>query len=328
MPQKNPDMIGNTEQAEPIEATEVTREDVAALQEDVVRLRSEIETLQTALRAYKARRQARAIRPAPPLPVTEPLSHHLISGRALTLLLTLYLPALILAELTMIANPFAGSVIYSVILVTLSLYVSLTQVEPAHHLFIMMAFPPLIRLISLAMPSTQLSIIYEYALISIPVFLAARIALNRLQITWSVIGYHFKGILFQLLVASTGFILGYAQYLLLQPEPLIIELSLQRFLLAALILLIATGFIEELVFRGIMQRTAVALINRSGIIYIAAVYTILHIGYQSVPNLLFVFVTSLYFGWIVLRTQNLVGISICHGIMNIMLLLIMPSISI
>jgi hypothetical protein len=57
----------------------------------------------------------------------------------------------------------------------------------------------------------------------------------------------------QVLVALTGMSLEYIVYRILQPAPLARNLAWEEMWLPALILLVCTGFAEELIFRGMMQ---------------------------------------------------------------------------
>lgn len=67
-----------------------------------------------------------------------------------------------------------------------------------------------------------------------------------------------------------GIGLGYIEYLILRPEPLASAFTWTAIWLPALILLISTGFLEEYIFRGIMQVTAVQQLGRLvGVSYVA-----------------------------------------------------------
>jgi len=128
----------------------------------------------------------------------------------------------------------------------------------------------------------------------------------------------------QFLVTLTGFAFGIAEYYILRPEPLIASPTWQSMLSAGLILLVCTGFAEELIFRGVIQRAAVQALGRFGLLYVALLFAILHIGYRSVADMILVFVVALLFGWVAEATWSLLGISLSHGLTNIVLFLVMP----
>jgi membrane protease YdiL (CAAX protease family) len=92
-----------------------------------------------------------------------------------------------------------------------------------------------------------------------------------------------------------------------------------------LILLICTGFAEELIFRGMMQRTATETLGQAyGILYVSAIFAILHAGHQSVIEVFFVFGVALFFGLTRSVTGSILGVSIAHGLTNIFLFLALP----
>jgi membrane protease YdiL (CAAX protease family) len=128
----------------------------------------------------------------------------------------------------------------------------------------------------------------------------------------------------QLLVAAGGLGLGYLEYLILRPEPLANSFNLQSLWLPALMLLIFTGFLEEWIFRGLMQRASVSILQKYGPWYISFLFAVLHIGYKSWLDILFVFLVGFLFSLVVQRTRSLFGVTLSHGLTNISLFLIFP----
>ncbi|MEE9202286.1 MAG: CPBP family intramembrane glutamic endopeptidase, partial [Dehalococcoidia bacterium] len=113
------------------------------------------------------------------------------------------------------------------------------------------------------------------------------------------------------------------EYLIIHPKPLAAAFGL-GIVFPALVLIATTGFVEELVFRGIMQRAFIEGVGRRGIIYVSVVFAVLHIGYLFAADVAFVFVVSLFFAWMRERTGSLLGISLAHGITNAVLYLVAP----
>jgi uncharacterized protein len=140
-----------------------------------------------------------------------------------------------------------------------------------------------------------------------------------------VVGFNGKRPLIQIMIALNGMGLGFIDYLILKPEALNSNLTFQMTILPALILLLSTGFVEELAFRGVMQRTA-SVFGSWGWVYIAAVYAILQLGRDSILHCMFVFLVALFFGWVVKKTKSLMGVSFAHGFLNIGLFLVFPHI--
>ena len=95
-------------------------------------------------------------------------------------------------------------------------------------------------------------------------------------------------------------------------------------MLHALILLVATGFAEELIFRGVLQRVCGVVFGGWGLVYVSALFAVLHVGYLSAADVAFVFAIAMFFSWVVKRTGSLLGVTLSHGITNIFLFLVVP----
>ena len=65
-------------------------------------------------------------------------------------------------------------------------------------------------------------------------------------------------------------------------------------------------------------------LGRFGLLYVALLFAVLHIGYRSVLDVVFVFGVALLFGWVAEATWSLLGVTLAHGVTNIVLFLIMP----
>src|SRR5881396_2215466 len=93
----------------------------------------------------------------------------------------------------------------------------------------------------------------------------------------------------------------------------------------AVVIFLATGLSEELIFRGILLRRAVeALGGRYGLLYVTAIFASLHIFFLSGFDLVFVFGVGLFYGFVALKTKNLWGVILSHSLGNVILYLIAP----
>jgi uncharacterized protein len=132
------------------------------------------------------------------------------------------------------------------------------------------------------------------------------------------------GFLWQVLWGYTGLFLGCIEFFILGSTPFASGISTHQIWLPALILLVFTGFLEEIIFRGVLQITALQYLGKTGILYISVVFTLLHLGYYSILNLAFVFFVALLFGWFAKRSKSILGVCLAHGLINIMVYLIIP----
>jgi membrane protease YdiL (CAAX protease family) len=135
-----------------------------------------------------------------------------------------------------------------------------------------------------------------------------------------------------MLIPVLGLGLGFLEYSILRPQPLLEGLTWANAWWPALLLFVSTGVVEELIFRGVMQKSAVELFGNRGIVYVSVIFTVLHMGWavgQDAPalawlDLVFVFGVALLFGWIVKKTGSLLGVILCHGVINVALFIAGP----
>lgn len=185
---------------------------------------------------------------------------------------------------------------------------------------------PLIRIISLTLPLAQLEPPLRYVSAGIPMalggFLAARAAgfrVEQIGLTWRRAGWQLVAIL-----ASVGF--GFLEFVILRPAALGPLPWTSAALLPAIGIGIFTGFPEELIFRGVLQTATRPILGRWNWVYVSGIFAVLHIGYQSYVDMVFVFAVGLFYGCIFERTRSIIGISIGHGVANIVLFFVAPNI--
>ena len=233
----------------------------------------------------------------------------------------IYLLAITTAEVVTVGiHPIWGLLCHTLIFVGILVHVSLSP----RKLIMSLALVPLVRIISLSMPLSSIPQIWWYPIIYVPLLLAAIIAARIMDYRLEDVGVTIKLFPVQLVIALTGLGFGLVQYLILRPEPLVAELNWQTAWFPALILVLATGFVEEFIFRGVLQRTAVKALGNWGIIYVSYLFAILHIGFLSWVDIVFVFAIAVFFGWVVKKTGSLLGVALSHGITNIMLFVVAP----
>jgi len=232
---------------------------------------------------------------------------------------------LTIAELlTTLGNPQIGLVCHGLLLFGLILYGALAQPGPERNLALALTLLPLIRLISLSLPLTRFPQLFWYPFVAIPLFAALLVTKNFLQISRKELGLFSDDLVLQLMIGVCGIGLGAIEYVILTPDSLIPSPALGMFIAAALILVVFTGFIEELIFRGLLQTLAPVVMGRWALYYVSMLFAIMHIGYSSAPDLIFVFLVGLLFAFIVSWRGSILGVTLAHGLANVTLFLIMP----
>jgi hypothetical protein len=239
----------------------------------------------------------------------------------------IYLLAITAAELvtTVFVQPMWGIVCHAIVLVAVVMHSALASDSRYRQLVFSLALVPLVRIISLGMPLVDIPQIWWYPIIYVPLLAAAIVVMRILGQRAREVGLNFGSLPVQLAVALSGLLFGVAEYLILAPQPMIAELTWQEVWLPALIFLMCTGFVEEFIFRGVLQRTAVVVFGSWwGIIYVSLLFAVLHVGFLSLIDVVFVFIVALFFGWVVKKTGSLFGVTLAHGITNILLYLVVP----
>ncbi|MGB1249192.1 MAG: lysostaphin resistance A-like protein [Candidatus Promineifilaceae bacterium] len=184
---------------------------------------------------------------------------------------------------------------------------------------------PLTRIMSLALPLAAWSQVTWYAAVSIPLFVTMGVLMRRFSFSLKEMIWGDFRLMEQTIIALIGIPLGVAEYLILRPVPIVPALTWEQVWLPALILLISTGLLEELLFRGILQQTGLAVLRPwAAQIFVSLLFAVLHIGYASFIDVVFVFSVGLLFGVIAYHTRSLVGITIAHGFTNIGLFIVWP----
>jgi len=248
------------------------------------------------------------------------------SSKKEVLALITYLIAIAAAEVSVnYINMEAGLVFETIILATLLIHSSIHESYNFSTLLRSMMILPIIRIIGLTIPLMQIPTLYWFPIVAVPLFAASYTLMDAQKLTRKKVGLVLGNIPLQLIIALSGVFLGFTEYLILKPLPLISTFSLETVLFAGLILVISTGFAEELLFRGILQKNAENVFGKVfGLLYASMLFTALHVGWKSGLDLIFVFCVAIFYGYAFQRTRSLLGVTLSHGLSNSFLFLIMP----
>lgn len=237
-----------------------------------------------------------------------------------------YVSLLTFAELvTTYVHPAVGASIHAFLLIALLVHAASISEHAGYPILISLIIAPLIRLLSLALPLFLVDQKYWYLIVSVPLFAACAFCMRLLRFSLNDVGFNLKHLPYQLITAFMGIGFGYIEFSILRPEPLVKDVNVTNLLIASLSLFIGTGLLEELAFRGIMQRAVEKSLGMKGsLLFSAVVFMILHIGWQSVIDLAFVFAAGLWWGYVFYRTRSIFGITLSHTLTNIMLFILLP----
>ncbi len=256
---------------------------------------------------------------------SKPLSVGL-SGISLAVFFGLYLLGIASAELvTAYRSPILGQAYHGVLFILILMFAIFNPGSKQKTLLFVLGLVPLMRLVSLTMPLVGLDFPGAYVAIGIILLIVAFLILHLAGIKPSQVGLiSGKFLMLQLVFGTVGIGIGFIEYLILRPEPMASSFSFLSILVPALVLFVFPGFTEEFLFRGLMQHASSGINKSVGFLYIALLYAVLHIGYKSWLDLIFIFLVGLLFSVLVEKTRSIVGVTMAHGLASICLFLVFP----
>jgi membrane protease YdiL (CAAX protease family) len=174
-----------------------------------------------------------------------------------------------------------------------------------------LAVVPLVRLLALVMPLGNVAPPYWNALVGVPAATAIVATARSLGLTRREFGLRRAPLAPQLAVAATGVPLGLAAYVALRPAD-------APYAAAAVAAVVAAGIVEELLFRGLLQRTG-------GPLLATAAYGVCAIASGSAWFVLVAVVTGAWFSYAVARHRCLWGVIGAHALAAAGLVLAWPA---
>jgi uncharacterized protein len=247
------------------------------------------------------------------------------------------LAGLMIAEaVTAFVQPTAGVLAHIILLISFLTAGTLTPHRTQAALFTALSIAPLIRIISLGMPLYHhFPQAYWYVLTAVPLFLATYLIAKELHIPARSMYLRLpraKFLRIEIAVAFSGIALGLVEWRLIGTGSPVLAFPAQHgeplfvaAVLTAVILMTCTGLLEEVIFRGMILRVASSVLGqRAGLLFMALLFAILHIGWRSAFDFVFVFFVAVYFGLVVRKTKSVVGVTFAHGAINTMLFVVLP----
>ena len=284
---------------------------------------------QTSMSIMRELRVSAPTTPAsPPTPPAEPPDQERsaqLEAQLVTFIVAgLHLLTIGLAEAVVVwVDARLGLLLYFVILLVLLAEAAFDREAQFGRLCLGLTLLPLLRIVSLALPLDRLDPLIWLLLVGATLFLAAAVATHYLSLRPGQIGLRFEPAPFG--IAFIGLPLGLAEYYFIQPPPLLDAPTIAQLALAPLILILCTGFIEELIYRGVLLRVGRDLLgDRAAVVYVALLATALQLGWGSWQHALWYFLISLFFGWLVLKTGEIYTVSLTRGFTNVVFLIIAP----
>ena len=187
---------------------------------------------------------------------------------------------------------------------------------------------PLLRLVNISMPiffeTTLYTFVFIYGPLILPVFLVMRaqgLSFNfkiaeETKRKWPQ--YTVISLLVALFIAQ-------GEYAIIDVGYLIPDLSLMSLIQLSIVMIFFVGFIEELIFRYILQtRLEFTFGIWPALIISSILFGAMHSGYGTFLQVVMTSIAGLMIGYMYVRTRSLSLITVTHGITNVFLFGIIP----
>ncbi len=192
------------------------------------------------------------------------------------------------------------------------------------HFYFALMLTPLIRVLGLPIMFSGLAAGFQLILVTAPVISAVLLIMRLVgirprDIFLSISSPDLFFLLIQMIIGLTGVPLGMLEEKILTERPLLFP-SPFRYGELVLILIFVSGFLEELIFRGVLLKAAWEYLGKiAGSIYVSLLFAALQITHLLLLEIVFSFLVGLFFCWVVRRTGSIWGVTVAHGLMHFIL---------
>ncbi|MCC7372165.1 MAG: SH3 domain-containing protein [Chloroflexi bacterium] len=229
--------------------------------------------------------------------------------------LGIYLAAEVLAAL----DPRLGLVVQGGLLLAALFHGANVPPGPERTFFWTFCLAPLTRIYGLAQPYAGAPPVIWWAFTAIPMVVAGIVAMRVPGLTARECGLipRPRDIPVAIFMAPVGLAIGVILFMLLDPRALGRELALWSVSVVAFIVVLNPGIVEEIVFRGVLQRAVTSVLGSSlGVLYTALLYApVLPAGLVSGGSLLGVgltFAIGLLLSFVTLKTGSIFSATVGH----------------
>lgn len=230
----------------------------------------------------------------------------------------------LLGEWLLLQRQFlSGILLYSILLLLLLLYTAYRWEHEQRYLAVL-AIPSIIRLLNFTLPLGDLSPLFAQAVIALPLVLSGVVFAWLFNLSGFPLIFQPRRIFRYMSWIGLGCMAGFMLFQFKQPARLTWDTPL-LFFFYLFVLVVAMAFLEEWLFRGIMQTALSSLLgkNFAGCV-VAIVYAVLHINQGTWIFDLAVFIFALGLGWLRNKSESLTQVVLVHGAANLAFFLFLP----
>jgi membrane protease YdiL (CAAX protease family) len=230
---------------------------------------------------------------------------------SLSMVVCLYCAFIVAAEVVGgLFGALPGAVLDAIVLLALvDHFVLGSRIDEGTRLFAALALVPLLRLVSLALAVR--SPIAFYCAAGAPVLFATVLVARALGLR-SMLRVRDIRHRWQWAVALAGIPIGAAAALVFHPRPLVYDESWRTVLAGCIVVFLFGGVLEELLFRGVLQRS-LDCFGASAVVIANLLFSSTYLASGSVAVVLAAVVGGWLAGWAAQRTGIVVGVAAAHG---------------
>jgi len=242
-------------------------------------------------------------------------------------IIILPLMIVIAAEMLIYSGHVQAGIIFHIL--TLLLLIATIMRIPESHVsrsLQVLLLLPILRLLNLSMPVFSEITLDMFISIYIPMLLPAYLVLRHQGVNLSDIRVPLKKLPGYLLLSGiVGAMIAWGEFQIIRPESLIPDTSFISLLRLSLIMIFVVGFVEELIFRFLLQsRMELSFGKLKGLVIVSIVFGFMHSGYGTFYEVLYVVCVGIILGYMFQKTGSLSLVSLTHGFVNIFLFGIIP----
>ena len=189
--------------------------------------------------------------------------------------------------------------------------------------FAVLSLIPLARILGMALPVEDVGEVYRPAVAGAPLLLAVVLA-ARFTNPSTVVTLVGRPSWSDAAIAACGVPLGLAAFLIARPDALVSAADWRAVAVAVPILVLFTAFLEEVIFRGLLQNALTTLFGRPGVLWASLVYAGVYLGARPPAYFAFVAVLGLAFALLVERRRSLFGVALAHAFVNVGMVVVWP----
>jgi membrane protease YdiL (CAAX protease family) len=176
-----------------------------------------------------------------------------------------------------------------------------------------LAVIPLLRMLSIALPSVLVPEFVWYAEIGLPVVAAVLLVARVVGLRPADIGIRRAPVGDALVLAAGGLVLGLLAVEITGQVSILPDRSIATAVLASIAVVLGAAVAEELLLRGLLLQVAEGLVVGSGVLVTTAISTLLYLGTLNVRYIIFMAAVALVLAVMTRRSGSLMPAFACHA---------------